>query len=340
MTLMRKEAQECAEVSHRFLQQVLPLIQQESEQWLPLGYQCLDVLGRGSSSHAGTLLRYAMAEYSPLMIGAAMPLAAVHQKNQADHSRTVLVAISQSGKSPDLLQYAERRKAQGARVVALVNSEGSELAAIAQASIVLQAGPELSVAATKSTLAACLAGLGLAASIDPEKSAPLIKGLHALPRLLEMATQDGQWSALTEVLPEARAIYFVGRGATLGIAKELALKVSETTGIPALAYSSAEFLHGPIGAVSAQTPVVGLSTDPAQHASIVEALSRAHQRGAPTLRACHGASSQLPIPTVDEKFTAALSLLPSAYLAIEAAAVRMGRNPDSPAGLAKVTHTL
>ena len=119
MTLMRQEAQECAAVSRRFLTVVLPQLQQEAQQWLRDGYECMEVLGRGSSSHAGTVLRYAMSEHSSMLISAAMPLAAQHQHGPSSRSKTVLVALSQSGKSPDLIQYASFRKAQGARVLAL-----------------------------------------------------------------------------------------------------------------------------------------------------------------------------------------------------------------------------
>ena len=339
MTLMRQEAQECAAVSRRFLADVLPQLKLEAQQWLSDGYEFMEVLGRGSSSHAGTVLRYAMSEHSAMMISAAMPLAAQHQQGSSNRSKTVLVALSQSGKSPDLIEYASLRKAQGTRVLALVNTEGSALASVADRGIVLGAGTELAVAATKSTLAACLAGLGLVAYMGGEKSHSLVEALTQLPQKLEQATHECNWDALSAALPGARAVYFVGRGATLGIAKELALKVSETTGIPAMAYSSAEFLHGPIGAVNEQTLVVALCTSPDLHDSIQLALNSARKRNAICLSAYSYAESDLPLPDSSESYTGALTILPPAYLAIEAATVRMGRSPDSPAGLNKVTCT-
>lgn len=339
MTLMRQEAQECAAVSRRFLTVVLPQLQQEAQQWLRDGYECMEVLGRGSSSHAGTVLRYAMSEHSSMLISAAMPLAAQHQHGPSSRSKTVLVALSQSGKSPDLIQYASLRKAQGARVLALVNTEGSELASVAHRSIVLGAGTERAVAATKSTLAACLAGLGLVAFMGRAKGTPLLEALTDLPQRLDQAINECSWDAMSAALPGSRAVYFVGRGATFGIAKELALKVSETTGIPAMAYSSAEFLHGPIGAVNEQTLVIALSTSPELHESIQLALNSARNRNAICLSASTCNEGDLPLPYSSESYTGALTILPPAYLSIEAATVQMGRSPDSPAGLNKVTCT-
>jgi len=338
MTLMRKEAMECPDVSRRFLVHVLPELRQEALQWQQDGCLYMEVLGRGSSSHAGTVLRYAMAKHSPMLVSSAMPLVAQHAQALAKHSQMVLVAISQSGKSPDLIQYAAYRKAQGARVLALVNREGSELGAIAHRCIVLGAGLELAVAATKSTLAASLAGLGLVASVQPGMSG-LQAALHGLPDVLEHAVRDCVWDRLSAALPGARAVFFIGRGATLGVAKELALKVCETTGIPAVAYSSAEFLHGPIGSVDHQTPVIALCSAPDQHDSVAQALSRARQRGALCLGAYTYTQGELPLPSSSETYTGALSMLPPAYLAIEAATVAMGRSPDTPAGLTKVTCT-
>jgi glucosamine--fructose-6-phosphate aminotransferase (isomerizing) len=255
--------------------------------------------------------------------------------------RTVVVAISQSGKSPDLVNYVRQARMHGARVCSLVNAPGSALSRESHRAIELQAGPELAVAATKSTFAAGLACLGLLAGLQQARL-----GINTQDALLESMPEKARqslaldWSQLGHLLVNARAVFFVGRGATLGIAKELALKVSETTGVPAMAYSSAEFLHGPIGAVDSRTPVIALNSDPEQHASFATCVQQARDRQAPSLLAQTSGSSDLPSVQCGDRFADGLLMLMPAYLAIEAAATGMGRNPDAPAGLNKVTETV
>ena len=351
---MQQETRECPAVAQRFLAQVLPACLAEGQQLAAAPVHHVDVLGRGSSSHAGTLLRYALATQTGLLVSAAMPSSAQAQTPAAGSAwgpGSLVVALSQSGQSPDLVNYVQARRAQGVRTLALVNAPQSPLGRACAREIVLQAGPERSVAATKSTVAAGLAGLGLACGLQPAAAQlPLLQALHAMPERLQQALAC-DWSAWGRLLPGARALFVVGRGACLGMAKEIALKVTETTGIPALAYSSAEFLHGPLGAVNAQTPVLGLCSDAEHRASLAQALQRAADRQAPCAAAAFGAAVasgvgglplpgfQLPLPTPLHRLADALLMLPPAYLALAAAASAMGRNPDAPLGLSKVTLT-
>ncbi len=337
---MHREALECADVAARFLQQVAPACLREGAALAEGGWSHVDVLGRGSSSHAGTVLRYALASHTPFTVSAALPSTGREAVATDIARRVLLLAISQSGKSPDLVTYAQARRESGARVVALVNAPGSPLGQASDLEVGLAAGPENAVAATKSTVAACLAGLGLVAGYaQAGGDETLWSALQSLPQRMR-AAQAQDWSRLGAVLPGARAVFLVGRGATLGIAKELALKISETTGIPALAYSSAEFLHGPLGATGPQTPIVGLCSDPEHHDSVAQALERAAARGAACVAAFSGGGGALPLPLATERFTDAVLMLPPAYLAIATASLQMGRNPDAPDGLAKVTRTL
>lgn len=305
--------------------------------------QHVEVLGRGSSSHAGTLLRYAFAAQGGLSVSAVMPSVAAKQGALGPMRQTALVAISQSGQSPDLVRYALAARAAGAYVVGLINTDGSPLGAAAEHEIALCAGPEMAVAATKSVVMSVVAGLAMVAGFRADSG--LLEALRGLPARLDQAALC-DWSALTAALPGARAVYVLGRGADLGIAKELALKIAEAVGIPALAFSSAEFLHGPLAAVSAQTPVVGVASDPQTLESVLTALERARGQGAQTLLA-HGFGTaigvplaQLPLPAALGTFADAVLALVPAYLAIEAAAIAAGHNPDQPQGLAKVTETL
>ncbi len=343
MSLMRDEALSCGACAAAFLVQGLEPALAAGRALRQRSTLHVDVLGRGSSSHAGTVLRYAWAVQGGLSVSAVMPWTAANDAPLSPMPHTSLVAISQSGRSPDLVRYALAARQAGAYVVGLINTGGSPLGAAADQEVPLCAGPELAVAATKSVVMSVVAGLGMVAGFSAD--AALLDGLRALPgRLDEAARCD--WADLSALLPGARAVFVVGRGVDLGIAKEMALKIAETVGIPALAFSSAEFLHGPLGAVSAQTPVVGVVSDPRALESVLTALERARGQGAPTLLA-HGfpsaagtASPRLPLPAADgTPADCVLALLP-AYLAIEAAAQAAGRNPDQPRGLSKVTETL
>jgi glucosamine--fructose-6-phosphate aminotransferase (isomerizing) len=139
----------------------------------------------------------------------------------------LFIAISQSGKSPDLVRNAQAAKLAGARVVAMVNVEDSPLAAIADTVIPLHAGPERSVAATKSYIAALAAVLHLCARWRGDTE--LAEALHVLPDALRSGW-DADWSSLSEGLEDAHNLFVVGRGFGLGIALEAALKFKETCG--------------------------------------------------------------------------------------------------------------
>ena len=338
---MREETLSSADCADAFLAQGMASALRCGEQLRERGVRHLEVLGRGSSSHAGTLLRYALAEQGGLGVSAAMPSLAANAQALSHLRGNALVAISQSGKSPDLVRYASAARAAGAYVVALTNTGGSALGAGADVDIALGAGPERAVAATKSVILSMFAGLGMAAGYHDDTA--LRQALTGMPaRLREAACCD--WSALGALLVQARAVYVLGRGADLGVAKEIALKIAEAVGVPALAFSSAEFMHGPLGAVSAQTPVLGIAARPGDFSSVRSALEHARAMGAPTLLA-HGQSAQpvaadLALPAAQGTLADCLLALVPAYLAIEAAALRAGRNPDQPRGLSKVTETL
>ena len=343
MTLMRDETLASAACAAAFLGHGLAAAVAAGQELKNRKPRQLEVLGRGSSSHAGTVLRYAVAAQGGLGVSAVMPSVAANQADLGHLKDAALIAISQSGRSPDLVRYANAAHAAGALVVGLINTGGSPLGAASHHEVALCAGPELAVAATKSVVMSVIAGLGLVAGFRDDPL--LLAALDKLPGRLDQAAAC-DWSALAALLPGSQAVFFVGRGADLGIAKELALKVAEAVGIPALAFSSAEFLHGPLGAVSARTPVVGVASDLQALDSVLLALQRARAHGATTLLA-HGlpiasaaAAAQLPLPVCSGTVAdVVLPLLP-AYLAIEAAARAVGRNPDQPAGLAKVTETL
>ncbi|MEG8119094.1 SIS domain-containing protein, partial [Xanthomonas hortorum] len=245
------------------------------------------------------------------------------------------IVISQSGKSPDLLRNAEAAKAAGARVVALVNVEDSPLAQLAEVVIPLGAGPEKSVAATKSYLASLAAVLHLGAVWKNDPA--LLAALDALPQQLRNAWQ-ADWSALTAGLVPAHNLFVLGRGLGLGAAQEAALKFKETCGLHAEAYSSAEVKHGPMALVGPGFPVLVFAQPDETGAGTRALAAEFRARGAQVWLAAP--DGDLPLADAAHPASAPLLTVQSFYRAINALALQRGHNPDLPPHLNKVTETV
>ena len=290
---------------------------------------------RGSSDHAATYAKYLFETQLGIVTASASPsVGSVYETPQRLRGALYLV-ISQSGKSPDLLRNAEAARDAGARVVALVNVEDSPLAHLADTVIPLHAGPERSVAATKSYLSSLSAILQLAAHWKNEK--PLLDALTTLPDELRAAWQ-ADWSPLTEGLVEAHNLFVLGRGLGLAAAQEAALKFKETCGLHAEAYSSAEVKHGPMALVGPGFPVLCFAQPDETEAGMLALASEFRARGAQVwVSSEHG---DLPLVRASHPACAPLLTIQSFYRAINALALRRGHNPDVPPHLNKVTETV
>ncbi|GAB2494506.1 SIS domain-containing protein [Pseudoxanthomonas sangjuensis] len=290
---------------------------------------------RGSSDHAATYAKYLFETQLGFVTASISPsVGSVYEAKQ--HLRGALyLTISQSGKSPDLLHNAKAARAAGAHVVALVNVEDSPLAQLADTVIPLGAGPEKSVAATKSYLASLSAILQLAAHWAD--SAPLRGALDELPQALRAAWQ-ADWSALTEGLVDARNLFVLGRGLGLAAAQEAALKFKETCGLHAEAYSSAEVKHGPMALVGPGFPVLCFAQSDETEAGMLALAKEFRGRGAQVWLS--SARGDLPLVPASNPAAAPLLTIQSFYRAINALALRRGHNPDVPPHLNKVTETV
>lgn len=241
---------------------------------------------------------------------------------------TFLLTISQSGKSPDILAFQAEAKRAGIPTLAVTNTEDSPLAREADLCLPLCAGPEKSVAATKSFIAsaALAAGLVAAASNDAKLS-------HALARLPDDLNKALalRWSEVEDMLVPSQSSYVLGRGPSLPIAQEAALKLKETGGLHVEAYSAAEVLHGPMELVTEGFPVLVLA--PHDQA---EATTRA------TAQHLAGAGAHVVVPdyvATGHPLLDPISLIQTFYGTAERVARRRGRNPDKPRLLKKVTET-
>jgi glucosamine--fructose-6-phosphate aminotransferase (isomerizing) len=247
------------------------------------------------------------------------------------------LAISQSGRSPDLLAAAGAARDSGAIVVALVNDPDSPLANIASIVLPQGAGSEQSAAATKSfitSLSAIAQLVALWSGDDAMQSA-----LPQLPSALAQAWEE-DWSPCRDMLQATDHLYTVGRGLHLAIAQEAAHKLKETCMIHAEAYSSAEVLHGPNELAGNDFPVLLFRSEDATDASVQEAARRLRAQGASVMMAGGGDPGCLPVPRSPHPALAPILQIQAFYRMANALACDRGYNPDRPRHVQKVTHTV
>ncbi|MFO7340392.1 SIS domain-containing protein [Pseudoxanthomonas sp. SGNA-20] len=341
-TLMFREAAQAAEVVAAQLRRnhdaVAALAARLRADTPPFVATC----ARGSSDHAATYAKYLVETRLGVVTASLSPSVGSVYAAPLRLRGALFLAISQSGRSPDLLRNAEAARAAGACVVALVNVEDSPLARLADAVLPLGAGPERSVAATKSYLASLAAIAQLVAHWSQD--AALLRALEALPdALAEAWAQD--WSPLVDGLADAHNLFVLGRGLGLAGAQEAALKFKETCGLHAEAYSSAEVRHGPMALVGPGFPVLAFAQPDATGADAGSAAAQFHARGAQVWLAAAdasagGAGTALPLAAAPDPALAPLLAVQSFYRAVNALALRRGHNPDLPPHLNKVTETV
>jgi glucosamine--fructose-6-phosphate aminotransferase (isomerizing) len=293
---------------------------------------------RGSSAHAATFAKHLVERHLSIPVAAAAPnIATIYHRPLALRDQLFL-AISQSGASDDLIEAARMARAAGALTVALVNAETSPLAATCEIVLPIAAGPELSVAATKTFVASLAAVLRLTAEWTDDDA--MRRACNRLPeRLAGAARLD--WTEALDPLGEAQSLVAIGRGPTLAIAREAALKLKETCALHAEAFSSAEFRHGPIALVSRTYPMLVLAPTDEAAPGIAELVADLRREGARVLVAAAGEHQpgRLPALTPEQPDADAICLIQSFYAFLVGLAQRRGTNVDHPRHLQKVTHT-
>ena len=293
---------------------------------------------RGSSDHAATFARYLIETRLGLLTSSASPSVSSVYDVAPDLAGTVMLAISQSGASPDLLATVSRARDSGARIVALVNAESSPLARLADDLIPLGAGAELSVAATKSYIASLAAIVQLVASWS--RDAELAAALEDAPRQLARAFAL-DWSAAVTRLTAAHNLYVIGRGLGLGIAQEAALKFKETCGLHAEALSAAELRHGPMALVRAHFPLLVFTQNDESRAGVAQLAGELAAHGADVMVAGTQVAQATVLPTeAAHPAIEPLLFVQSFYRMVNALSLARGRDPDRPPNLSKVTETL
>jgi glutamine---fructose-6-phosphate transaminase (isomerizing) len=291
--------------------------------------------GRGSSAHAATFAKHLFERYLGVPVAAAAPSIASIYGRQLDLKGQLFLAVSQSGESDDLIAMARSAKTSGALTVALVNAPASPLAATCDAILPIGAGPELSIAATKTFVATVAALLRLTAawSADPAHSA----AVERLPdRLAAAAELD--WSAALPTLNATESLVTIGRGPTLAIAREAALKLKETCNLHAEAFSGAEFLHGPVALASPSRPVLMLMPTDACAPGLLKLAESLRRLHTPTLVAGPDEAT-LTVLRPEHPEADAICLVHAFYAFAEQLARHRGIDADRPRNLQKVTRT-
>ena len=296
---------------------------------------------RGSSDHAALFGKYLIEQSLRVPVGSMAPsVVSVAGAPPRDLRTALVIAVSQSGRSPDIVATAHAARDAGARVVAIVNDPASPLAEAASLMVPLGAGIERSVAATKT----CIASLAALADLVRywAGDGALDTALAALPGDLAAAAAL-DWTPMVEAFTGAQNLFVVSRGAGFGVAHEIALKFKETCAIHAEAFSAAEVEHGPMAIVRDGLPVLMLAAPDQSGPEVIALAHRFAARGARVLCAGIAASidgvTALPVPPGLNPQLAPIAWLPSFYPAAARLASARGLDPDRPPFLNKVTET-
>ena len=334
--VMRREMAEQPEVLRRFvarfddhvaaLRAVLPA--------RPTG---VAFLARGSSDNAAVLGRYAVEVAAGLP--SALLAASLHTVYQApiDYTGWVVVSLSQSGQTPEIVTVTERLRRAGATTVAITNSGSSALAGAADVAVSLDAGEELAVPATKTVTSSLLAVLAVTAALG---SLPFPRAsLEALSDVVADVLSDvDSVDAVGASLASADRVVVTARGLLLPAALETALKLQETTGMLAQGLSTADLRHGPVAATGPDVPVVALAAPGAGEADTRALADEVRARGARAVVLGAEPGDAVSLPAVPELLAPIPAVVRGQQLALAASLAR-GVDPDSPAGLRKVTPT-
>lgn len=339
LTHMRQEINEIPEAAARLLDRSAADLAKAGQALREKDPAFLVTIARGSSDHAATFIKYAIELTAGRPVASLGPSLASIYGADLKLGGGAAIAISQSGKSPDIVAMAEAATKSGAVTVALTNTLPSPITQASLYAVDINAGPELAVAATKSFVNSIVAGLALLSEWTGDDA--LKAAVRALPDHLEKAvTLD--WSEFASQLGDAESLYMLGRGPALAIASEAALKFKETSNMHAEAYSAAEVLHGPVALVEDKFPVLAFAARDAAEASIVEIVDSLAGKRALAF-ATSGevkAANKLPFVATAHPLTDALALIVPFYGFVEAWSRSKGFDPDQPAALKKVTETL
>lgn len=342
-TQMSREIDEQPRAVRDTLDVLIPLRQRIAEVYT--GHSQVLFVARGSSDNAAIYGRYLLETHAGVLAGLVSPSVATHYGARLDLSDALVVSVSQSGQTEEIVATQRWATACGAATIAVANVPDSPLLADADLALLTQAGPELAVPATKTYVAqtVAMAVLGTALAADPTQ---YDEALATVPAEIErlLGERDGVEAAAAALQESAYAVVS-GRGLLMGTALETALKLEETCLRPVRGYSYADLRHGPISVVTGGMSAVLVSAaDGPMSDPMIELAGDLNGRGATTVGI--GGTSQFEElvdvhvggPRLPEALAPIATIVP-AQLVVETLALSLGLNPDNPRGLAKVTAT-
>jgi glucosamine--fructose-6-phosphate aminotransferase (isomerizing) len=329
-TIMEQEAKQAPAVVEGQLSSNKVLAEKIGAKLREIQPKMVMIIGRGSSDHAGVFGKYLIEIEAGIPTFSAAPSVSSVYGKQLKLDQALVIVISQSGRSPDIIAQAEMAKKAGAYCVALVNDETSPLKDIVDEVFPLKAGAEISVAATKSYLATLSALLQLTAYWTENEE--LIAALDTLPSALQKII-DSEPQLTSQSIDGVKNMVVLGRGLGFAISKEMALKLKEVSAIHAEAFSSAEFLHGPVTLVEQGLAILNCAVNDESVQSHQDQIDEMCQRGADLVHLRQTDNDVHPR-------LAPLVVLQRFYLDVAEVSVSRGFNPDEPKGLKKVTRTL
>ena len=300
------------------------------------------IIARGSSDNAGLFAKYLFGIENRLPVAMALPSLFTRYHTPPVLKDALVVGISQSGRSPDLVQSMEEARRQGAPTLAVTNVADSPLAATAEHVFDLGVGPEVAVAATKTYTAELVALLQISAALGTGDW----EVVDAIPRLAEEAlAEPGRHAAnrLAFEMKDMGQCVVLGRGYNYATAYEWSLKLKELAYVVAEPYSSADFRHGPIAIVDEGFPVLVTAPSGAVSDDVVELARRlGRERKARIVMVSNrndvGDLDPLVIPGAPEKLSPLLGILPAQWFTLALTRAK-GLDPEHPRGLRKITST-
>lgn len=344
-TLLYNEIHEQPDVLARLIERELPNARGLAAAMRQREVQLVVIAARGTSDNAGRYANYLLGAMNGLVVGLATPSLYTIYKQPPRFGRALVLGISQSGKSPDIVAVLAEARRQGVLTAAITNEVASDLAREADHVIGLEAGPERSVAATK-TYTSALASIALLSACLAEKA----EMLAALQRVPDMAYQTlGMGARVEEIVQRYRYMrdcVVIGRGYNYATAFELALKLKELTYTMVEPYSSADFLHGPLAMIEHGFPAILIAPSGAMLPEMQDFMRTIRERQAeilaisddPETLALAHIPLQLPA-AMPEWLSPITTIIPGQLLAMHLAYIR-NYDPDHPRGLHKVTETV
>ena len=302
--------------------------------------QSVLILARGTSDNAAHYLKYLIETQIGLPVGLTSPSSVTVYGASLKYENTLVVALSQSGQSPDLVKFSMAARTAGAYIIAMTNDDSSPLAAVAHRHLSLLAGPELAVAATKSYNAELLISYLLVASWTGKE----VNGEKIISEAMRLAATSDLVTEAVSAVSRTKEIVILGRGFAYPNAREAALKIQETCKISVQGLSTADYLHGPISALTADTQVFIVAPSHMPVESITEAVVKIRAVNPRIFWIGNGGTPQSGDVVLsgsdcgDEITSTIVDAMVLQRFALEFA-VSEGFNPDAPTGLSKVTRT-